>query len=680
MTLTNFAPWSDGLLYPLAETALRTLLLAAIAGIGLVVFRVKSTSLRLFTWSGVLYAALALPLLSWMLPVLQIPVPSVFKAALAPNAPAMRLSAQRSEPASTLPVIVHKRAETGLPSITAPQAFASPLSSETSSLSAVRGWISSNWLTLVTALYVAITCLLMARLALGVSIARRLLSHSPAIRDSHIAESLASYLQTRTRAPRILESDLVAVPVTLGTLRPAIVLPANWRMWNRSRLDAVIAHELSHVTRCDCLTQFLSQIYRAVFWFSPLSWWLDGHLHLLAEQASDEAALSGGVDRKEYARTLLEFLESLQAAPRRVWWQGVAMAKAGRAEHRLERILSWRGAVNMQVKRFVLVAFIAVAVPAIYLAAAARPTHHAIVFAQDSASPQAVPSVAPVPEPAPPVAPVAQPAPIQEINGAPMAVPLPAAPAAPAFPAVPAIASSGQSQSYGDGHGRGYSYTYGFDDEQRFVIVSGKSDSFTMSGTSGDARHVQRLKKQIPGDFIWFQRDEKSYIIRDQATIDRARKLWSPQEELGKKQEELGKQQEALGTQQEELGAKMEQVRVNIPDMTAQMDALKAKLQKLGPTATIEQLGDLQSEIGELQGKIGEIQSHAGEAQGKFGAEQGALGEKQGELGELQGELGRQQAELAERATKQMKALLDEAIKNGTAKREPDTNDDGGTI
>jgi peptidoglycan hydrolase CwlO-like protein len=104
--------------------------------------------------------------------------------------------------------------------------------------------------------------------------------------------------------------------------------------------------------------------------------------------------------------------------------------------------------------------------------------------------------------------------------------------------------------------------------------------------------------------------------------------------------------------------------------MTAELDRLKAKLQKLGPSATMEQIGDLQSEIGELQSKIGEIQSQAGEQQGKLGQLQGALGEKQGKLGAQRGELGRQQAELAEKATRQMKELLDEAIKNGTAKPE----------
>src|SRR5262249_39676291 len=157
-------------------------------------------------------------------------------------------------------------------------------------------------------------------------------------------------------------------------------------------------------------------------------------------------------------------------------------------------------------------------------------------------------------------------------------------------------------------------FSYGYDDEDRFVIVSGKSDSYTMSGSTQDVHHVERLKKQIPGDFIWFQRDEKSYIIRDQATIDRAKAFWAPQEELGKKQEELGKKQEALGKQQEALGNKIEQVRIDVPpNLTAKLDALKAKLQKLGPSATMEEMGDLQSEIGELQSQIGEIQSRAGE-------------------------------------------------------------------
>jgi hypothetical protein len=48
----------------------------------------------------------------------------------------------------------------------------------------------------------------------------------------------------------------------------------------------------------------------------------------------------------------------------------------------------------------------------------------------------------------------------------------------------------------------------------------------------------------------------------------------------------------------------------------------------------------------------------------------GALGEQQGKLGKQEGELGRQQGELAEKATREMKQLLDEAITKGTAQPE----------
>jgi hypothetical protein len=427
------------------------------------------------------------------------------------------------------------------------------------------------------------------------------------------------------------------------------------------------------VVRRDALTQRISLLYRAIFWFNPLAWWMNRHLAELAEQASDEAALSGGADQNHYARTLLSFFEVLQTAPRRIRWQGVSIARPGQAEQRLERILAWKGTITMNVKGSLAVAILVLTVPVVYLAASVRPSDSAPVASNVGVSQEpTVPAVAP----AAPVGGISTVAPIHGMPATPVAPRAPVAPKAAIAllaPTAPGWNGFGQGHSSGTGSGKGFSYAYGFDDEERFVIVSGKSDSFTMSGSTQDARHVEKLKKQIPGDFIWFQRDEKSYIIRDQATIDRARGFWAGQEELGKKQEELGKQQEALGKQQEELGAKMEQVRVNVPDMTAALDKLKAKLQKLGPSATMEQIGDLQSEIGELQSKIGQIQSHAGEEQSKLGELQGELGEKQGKLGEQQGKLGEQQAEIAEKATRQMKELLDEAIKKGTAKPEEET-------
>ena len=713
---------STNLLAQLANPAARALALAAAAWVGLAAFRVRATSVRLFTWTAVLYAALAMPILGWMLPSLPVPAPqflqhavtnprAIFADSLEPGAPFLArplrekwgFSTERSGTGASR----GRNADADQPQrgerLSLTNHPASPPSDVHSTLVPSA---PIPWRALATGIYLAVAVLLLARFFVGLAFARSLMKSAQTIDDPRLTRKLASGLNF---IPSAAESDLISVPVTMGALRPMILLPSNWREWDAAKLDAVVAHEVSHVVRRDALTQHLSLLHRAIFWFSPLAWWLDRHLADLAEEVADEAALSCGADRKHYARILLGFFEALHAAPGRVWWQGVSMAKAGQAEQRLERILSWKGSVAMRLQKSIAVVVVAFAIPVVYLAAAAHPTQHIALgrmqATQDQTppppdptpanTPKAQPTVPPPPasadalEPTPPPDPALAPSMIRgTIHGDMSGIPVPSlapvagipagvvAPVAPVGPGVPPVPptpvvawSSGQSR-HRSSSGHGYSYAYGYDDEQRFVIVTGKSDSLTMSGSAEDARHVEKLRKNISGDFIWFQRDEKSYVIRDQATVDRARKLWAPQEELGKKQEALGQQQEALGKQQEELGARMEQIHVSVPDMTAELDKLKAELKQLSSGATVEQVGHIQEEIGELQSKIGDLQSHAGDQQGKLGEEMGALGEKQGKLGEQQGELGRQQGELAEKASREMKQLLDEAITKGTAQPE----------
>jgi beta-lactamase regulating signal transducer with metallopeptidase domain len=654
----------------LVASGARSFVVAGVAAAGLAAFRPKATSLRLFTWTAVLYASFVLPLLGWLLPPLQVPAPEFLRHRITVTAHPDLAGGQSKSPLETRSVKTGGEGKLLANYPHAPVAKA-PTNRETQSVAGEKvsfAWAGLPWGAVAAWIYVAVALYFLARFAAGIILSGKLVRNSRSITESLVVGKFAC--SAWGPDPRLASSECINVPVTVGALWPTILLPSDWREWDAEKLDAVLAHEFSHVVRRDALTQRISLLYRAIFWFNPLAWWMSRHLAELAEQVSDEAALSGGVDQNYYARTLLSFFEALQTAPRRIRWQGVSIARPGQAEQRLERILSWKGTVTMNLKRSLAIAIVVLAVPVVYLAASVHPANAGP--AGSNAGLLQEPAVPTVP-PAPPVGGGSAVAPIHGIPSTPAAPIAPMAPTAPMAllaPAAPGWNGFGQGHSSGTGSGKGFSYAYGFDDEERFVIVSGKSDSFTMSGSTQDARHVEKLKKQIPGDFIWFQRDEKSYVIRDQATVDRARGFWVGQEELGKKQEELGKQQEALGKQQEELGSKMEQVRVNVPDMTAALDKLKAKLQKLGPSATMEQIGDLQSEIGELQSKIGEIQSHAGDQQSKLGELQGELGEKQGKLGEEQGKLGEQQAEIAEKATRQMKELLDEAIKNGTAKAE----------
>src|SRR3974390_2567699 len=77
MTLATVVGGYADLFGQAVNSALRTLVLGAGAGLGLAVLQVKSASVRLLAWTAVMYAALAMPLLAWILPSLPAPVPDL---------------------------------------------------------------------------------------------------------------------------------------------------------------------------------------------------------------------------------------------------------------------------------------------------------------------------------------------------------------------------------------------------------------------------------------------------------------------------------------------------------------------------------------------------------------------------------------------------------------------------
>ena len=467
MTHMLAIPASTALVPELANWAARTVALAAATAIGLAAFRVKATSVRLFSWSAVLYAALAMPFLGSVLPPLSVPTPAFLqRLSVQPQTSGEKGSSQPSAVVAIRATTLGKNTAPGQDATGRERRAASTQTIEVEYSPSPRShaitdapaaaisspefrrpvWRSIRWSAVVTGVYFAIALLLLMRFGVGLVYSRRLVRASQPIHEPGVIRLLASHARASGIAlvPQVAESALVSVPVTVGAVRSTILLPNSWSEWESAKLDAVIGHEVSHVARHDALTQQISLLHRAIFWFSPLAWWLDRHLANLAEQASDEAALSCGADRNEYARTLLGFFEALQAAPGRVWWQGMSMAKAGQAEQRLERILAWRGAVTMGLKKSVVIAIIAFAVPVVYLAASARPVGHSPQSQQAAPDPPSTHSTNP------PAAPSAQERDMTTDN-----VPAPAAagavPAVPATPPAPASAVIGVVMASG-GH------------------------------------------------------------------------------------------------------------------------------------------------------------------------------------------------------------------------------------
>jgi len=656
MTLPSSGPCTQ-LLRSLAEPALRALALAGLAGLALALGRAKDAAVRLAVWTAVLYAALAMPFVARIVPAVRLPLPALQKAhAVAPPLADGVMIVTSGSPVRVIAVPIQSvRNRVGAALAAAYASAGQPQGLLLRRAERRRSWLTFSWPLVAIVLYLLLAGVLLGQVAVGFYFTRRVRRFSSAVRDQRV---LTMALEQSTRwglktAQELAESPAVAVPVTVGVWRPIILFPTAWRAWSDEKIQAVLAHELSHVVRRDSLTRALAAIHRSVFWFSPLAWWLERHLTTLAEQASDDAALRTGTDRIFYAKVLLGFYQELQSALGRVRWEGVAMTSARQAQQRVDMILDSSRRLSTGLRKPAWVTLALLAAPLIYLLAAAQPVvAHKLhgedgrVFAAPVTNPAAEPLEAGLQAPPPPAAPAAPAAP----------KPPSAAPQAPKAPTAPSP-TAGQ-----------WKYS---DSDEDVMIFYGEKMSGTGTYRDSDMEHLRVLRRQGNADFIWFRRNHKAYIIRDAATVLQAKAIWAPQEALGKQQEELGRRQEALGAQQEELGRQMENVRVPVPDLTPELQKLQARLDQLHKHgATQEELGDLQGALGELQGKLGEIQGKAGEQQGALGAKQGELGERQGKLGEEQGKLGEQQGRLAEEASQKMKALLDDALAKGLAQPE----------
>lgn len=97
----------------------------------------------------------------------------------------------------------------------------------------------------------------------------------------------------------------VDVPVAVGLVRPAILLPASASTWPAAHRAAALRHEAAHIARNDLWTNLLAHLVCAVYWFHPLAWAVARRMREEQELACDDATLNGGTPADLYAEALL---------------------------------------------------------------------------------------------------------------------------------------------------------------------------------------------------------------------------------------------------------------------------------------------------------------------------------------------------------------------------------------
>jgi len=707
----------------LMEAAVRALLVALTVWIGLRIFRVRNVLAQKIAWGLVLVCAVAMPMLmQWR----------ILPASMALNVPVAqwRMTARQIMPDS-LPILdalllsshaevlvdapqarlvaapepVYEYARTGGDRFPAPSISSSEFTtaeparpaedqlqvSPVVRKSAVQG-IAKRFMhpgMLAGVLYFVVCAGLLIRIALGLAMAVKLWSAAEVFVPRPILNPETGLEMELGIGLHMRFSRAVSSPVTIGS---GVLLPADCLDWDAEKLRIVLAHERAHVRQRDFHLQLLGGIYTAVFWFSPLGWWLKRELSDLAEAISDRAGLEEAASRTSYAQVLLEF-----AALPRPTVLGVAMARNRNLSHRIERFLNettFRQAFAGGRRRMLLVMLL---VPVALFAGTA------FVRVEATATPQAVPPPAPPValnpvEPSnpvePPVPPSAEgtviPAGAPPMPAAPSVVPTPPAP--PTYGEIHDAAddravsmyndqdnastntsTSSNGKHYSGSVGKGYSYSYSSDGES-WALVTDPSERVTFSGDWHDSTRdsIKKVRQLTGGKFLWFTHDGKDYFLDDAALISQIQAMYKPMEELERQQEVLGKQQEELGRQQEALGRKQEQASIPTPDISKEMAKLNEAVAKLdakkGSTVSSEELADIEGKIGDIQGRLGELQGEVGKKQGEFGEQQGKLGEQQGKLGEEQGRLGEKQGRIGEEADRKIRSIMEESLRNGKAR------------
>jgi hypothetical protein len=164
----------------------------------------------------------------------------------------------------------------------------------------------------------------------------------------------------------------VAVPVTFGWKNPVILLPADWRDWPIEKLDLVLAHELSHIQRGDYLLRVIAAVNKALYWFHPLSWWLEKRLAELSEQLSDAAALASGADARERYAEILRIFASVLDRSRSRFRLGIAMSVSALGTRRVERILDRHRALCQSLNLRQKLMIFSLSIPVLVLIAGAQ--------------------------------------------------------------------------------------------------------------------------------------------------------------------------------------------------------------------------------------------------------------------------------------------------------------------
>jgi len=107
------------------------------------------------------------------------------------------------------------------------------------------------------------------------------------------------------RSITAVQSALIKVPMVLGYLKPVVLFPVTFFTGlSAEELEAVIAHELAHISRHDYLLNIIQSVIETLFFFHPAVWLMSKNIRDERELCCDDLAIKITGDRMAYMKAL----------------------------------------------------------------------------------------------------------------------------------------------------------------------------------------------------------------------------------------------------------------------------------------------------------------------------------------------------------------------------------------
>lgn len=154
---------------------------------------------------------------------------------------------------------------------------------------------------------------LLIRLSLSLGHCVRLRRRQKALpaRLQKVADRIKQRLNI-TRRVIVASSQEITQAVATGIIRPVVLVPAAWLTeLPITSIEAVLAHELSHIKRWDLWVNLLQRLAETMFFFHPLVWWISRKITSEREICCDHLAVQLTGEPMRYVETLAQVAGTL---------------------------------------------------------------------------------------------------------------------------------------------------------------------------------------------------------------------------------------------------------------------------------------------------------------------------------------------------------------------------------